>query len=119
MKDGSLVAFCVPRSGFEEHGVDDSGDVEMGEAGEESSKQKQPKVNVATLFSGDEFEVFCSAFDPHGEKIYAATKDGKLLGFEVKQVFDLLAKGCDAIPPLEPSFVIQIPGNAWAWQIVV
>ena len=119
LKDGSLVAFCAPRSGFEEYVVDDSGDVEMDGSGEESAKQQQPKVNVATLFSGDEFEVFCSAFDPLGEKIYAATKDGKLLGFEVKHVFNLIAMGCDAIPPLEPSFVIQIPGNAWAWQIVV
>ena len=124
LKDGSLVGFCVPRSGFEEQTPistlsDDSDDENMDESGDEVSKQNQPKVNVATLFSGDEYEVFCSAFDPLGEKIYAATKDGKLLGFELKQIFDLVAKGCDAIPPLEPSFVIQIPGNAWAWQIVV
>lgn len=119
LKDGSLVAFSVPRSGFEEQvsTTDDGGDEEM--EGAETSNEKQPKVNVATLFSGDEYEVFCSAFDPQGEKIYAATKDGKLLGFEVKQIFDLIAKGCDAIPPLEPTFVIQIPGNAWTWQIVV
>ena len=140
LKDGSLVAFCVPQAGFEEtnpksrskvvndDGDDDGdndgdgdGDEEMNGLGNEKQKgkQKQPKVNVATLFSGDEYEVFCSAFDPQGEKIYAATKDGKLLGFEVKAIFDLIASGCDAIPPLEPSFVIQIPGNAWAWQIAV
>jgi len=112
LKDGSLVAFSVPRSGFEE--LDDDGVEKM-----DGSDVEAPKVNVATLFLGDEFQIFCSAFDPLGEKIYAATKDGKLLGFEVKQIFDLLAKGCDAIPPLQPSFVIQIPGNAWAWQIVV
>jgi len=122
LKDGSLLAFCVPKAGFEENGsiskATTDGEKVNGSGGE-TRKQKQPKVNIATLFSGDEYEVFCSAFDPQGEKIYAATKDGKLLGFEVKQIFDLVAKGCDAIPPLEPSFVIQIPGNAWAWQIVV
>jgi len=122
LKDGSLVAFCVPKAGFEEASsakADENGDISMADSDNGSRKQKQPKVNVATLFSGDEYEVFCAAFDPQGEKIYAATKDGKLLGFEVKQIFDLIAMGGDAIPPLEPSFVIQIPGNAWAWQIVV
>ena len=125
LKDGSLVAFCVPKTGFEENSVlsetASNGSVEKmnEELSDETSEQNQPKVNIATLFSGDEYEVFCSAFDPQGEKLYAATKDGKLLGFEVKQIFDLIAIGCDAIPPLEPSFVIQIPGNAWAWQIVV
>jgi hypothetical protein len=122
LKDGSLVAFCVPKAGFEETSsakADESGDISRAGSGDGNRKQKQPKVNVATLFSGDEYEVFCAAFDPQGEKIYAATKDGKLLGFEVKQIFDLIAMGGDAIPPLEPSFVIQIPGNAWAWQIVV
>eukprot|EP00536_Pseudo-nitzschia_multiseries_P002745 jgi/Psemu1/184298/e_gw1.38.112.1 len=125
LKDGSLVAFCVPKAGFEEvkskvrtktkNGVDGK----PNGPGDEKRKRKIPKVSLATLFKGDEYEVFCSAFDPHGEKIYAATKDGKLLGFEVKVIFDMIGRGCDKIPPLEPSFVIQIPGNAWAWQIVV
>ncbi|VEU37090.1 unnamed protein product [Pseudo-nitzschia multistriata] len=125
LKDGSLVAFCVPKAGFEgskskkhtSKTVDD--DVQMKESSDEKSKHETPVVCVATLFKGDEYEVFCSTFDPQGEKIYAATKDGKILGFEVKAIFDLLCSGCDTIPPLEPTFVIQIPGNAWAWQIIV
>ena len=93
LKDGSLVVFCVPEDGFDEStAIADSG----------SDDEKQPKVKVVTLFSGDEFEVFCSAFDPQGEKIYAATKDGKLLGFEVAAVFDLITDGCEVIPPLQP-----------------
>lgn len=125
LKDGSLVAFSVPKAGFEENSsipqatTDDNDDEKMNGSDDETRDQKQLKVSVATLCSGDEYEVFCSAFDPQGENIYAATKDGKLLGFKVKQIFDLIAMGCDAVPPLEPSFVIQIPGNAWAWQIVV
>mmetsp|Transcript_1681 Transcript_1681/g.4411 ORF Transcript_1681/g.4411 Transcript_1681/m.4411 type:complete len:626 (-) Transcript_1681:1186-3063(-) len=126
LKDGSLVAFCVPKAGFEEVGSSSKaratkkkGEKNLTEPGDEKRKRKIPKVSIATLFKGDEYEVFCSAFDPHGNKIYAATKDGKLLGFEVKVIFDLIARGCDKIPPLEPRFVIQIPGNAWAWYIVV
>jgi len=122
LKDGSLVAFCVPKAGFEEVSSKTrakTSDEEMKEPGDKNRKRKTPKVNVATLFKGDEYEVFCSAFDPHGEKIYAATKDGKLLGFEVKAIFDRISSGCGKMLPLEPTFVIQIPGNAWAWQIMV
>jgi len=125
LKDGSLVVFSVPIEGFEEDvsisqaSVNGSTDETTNKSTHETGKKESPKVNVATLFSGDEYEVFCSAFDPQGEKLYAATKDGKLLGFDVKEIFDLITIGCDAIPPLEPSFVIQIPGNSWAWQIVV
>ena len=134
LKDGSLVAFCVPHAGFEESSSsaaaaattsDDNDDDDNDDKDKddnmmnESNDDRLPKVQVATLFKGDEYEVFCSAFDPQGEKLYAATKDGKLLGFEVAAIFDLIAKGCEVIPPLQPSFVIQIPGNAWAWQIMV
>mmetsp|Transcript_56259 Transcript_56259/g.63683 ORF Transcript_56259/g.63683 Transcript_56259/m.63683 type:complete len:610 (+) Transcript_56259:29-1858(+) len=125
LKDGSLVAFCVPRAGFEEstaNNDDDDGydnDDDKDDSMSGSSDYRKPRVKVATLFKGDEYEVFCSAFDPQGEKIYAATKDGKLLGFEVAAIFDLIAEDCDVIPPLQPSFVIQVPGNAWAWQIMV
>lgn len=125
LKDGSLVAFCVPQAGFEETRsvsrvlTDHDRDEKINGSGDETQKEREHKVNIATLFSGDEYELFCSAFDPQGEKIYAATKDGKLLGFEMKRTYDLIAMGCDVIPPVEPSFVIQIPGNAWVWQIVV
>jgi hypothetical protein len=142
LKDGSLVAFCVPHAGFEESssssaatstsdGNDDDDDDDNNNDNDndnddkddsmmnESNDDRLPRVQVATLFKGDEYEVFCSAFDPQGEKLYAATTDGKLLGFEVAAIFDLIAKGCEVIPPLQPSFVIQIPGNAWAWQIMV
>jgi len=125
-QDGSLVAFCVPRAGFEESTANDDDDDDGYDNDDDKddsmsgpSDYKKPRVKVATLFKGDEYEVFCSAFDPQGEKIYAATKDGKLLGFEVAAIFDLIAEDCDVIPPLQPSFVIQVPGNAWAWQIMV
>lgn len=124
LKDGSLVAFSVPTAGFEEVSkkgtTDDADDEKLDASGVDSKeKRKKPKVNIATIFPGDEYEVFCSAFDPQGDKIYAATKDGKLLGFDVKGIFNLISTSCDAIPHINPSFVIQIPGNAWAWEIVV
>lgn len=131
LKDGSLIAFCVPQASFEEtipeiasNDKDTSND-----NGDNNDHNKDAKMNgmgdekhvrLATLFKGDEYEVFTSAFDPQGEKIYAATKDGKLLGFEVAAIFDLISNNdCEVIPPIQPTFVIQIPGNAWAWQIVV
>jgi hypothetical protein len=101
LSDGSLAAFSVPQAGFEEQGG------------------QQSPVLISTIFPGEQYHITCSAFDPHGEKIYAATSDGKLLGFEVEATFNALASGSEETPSTKPNFVIQIPGGATAWHIVV
>jgi WD40 repeat protein len=103
--DGSIAAFWVPKSGFEESTDDDD--------------EKRPKVKIAVVFKSDKLEVTCSAFDPHGERLYAVTKGGRILGFEVGATFGSLSVDVPAIPRLKPSFVIQIPGGASAWQVVI
>ena len=68
LNDGSLVAFSTPMSAWEE-------DV--------NGKRPIPKAKVATIFKSSDQVITSAAFDPQGERIYAATKDGNLLGFEV------------------------------------
>lgn len=122
LSDGSLVAFWVPVEAF---------DVPSNENGEgydapSTTDAATPMVRCATIFRSDQYFVTCSAWDPHDhqDRLYAATRDGKLLGFEVARVFDILAQGQSlAGPPtppiLQPNFVVSIPGGATTWQIAV
>lgn len=103
--DGSIAAFWVPESAFKESTDDD--------------EEKHPKVKIAVIFKSDKFEVTCSAFDPHGDRLYAVTKGGKILGFEVGSAFGQLSMDAPEIPRLKPSFVIQIPGGASGWHVVI
>lgn len=105
LSDGSIAAFWVPESGFDECIEDD--------------EEKRPKVKISIIFQSEKYVVTCSAFDPHGEKLYAVTKDGKLLGFEVGAAFGHLSMNTAELPSLQPNFVIQIPGGACAWHVVI
>jgi WD40 repeat protein len=105
LSDGSLVAFWVPISGWEEE--------------EEHEPAPVPTVKLATIFKSTTHFITCAAFDPHGDKIYAATKDGNLLGFEVASIFDHFARNASNIPMIKPSFTILIPGGATVWHLLV
>lgn len=96
-----------------------------------TSNKTIPKVQLVTIFDNHHY-ITCAAFDPQGERIYAASKDGTLLGFEVKHVFDKLKAACTTsgaaaaaakaplvIPPLPISFRIHIPGGSTAWHLIV
>ena len=76
-------------------------------------------VKVATIFKSSQHFVSSAAFDPQGEKIYAGTKEGNLLGFEVSSLFDGLEVGASVAARIEPSFTIIIPGGANVWSILI
>ena len=103
MDDGSLVAFWVPTSGFDDNS--EGGDT--------------PVVKIATIYKSGANFITCAAFDPHGDRVYAATKEGKLLGFEVGHVFDAFCNGSIEIPQVNANFTIQIPGGATVWHLIV
>jgi WD40 repeat protein len=103
LNDGSLVAYWVPRSSWEENA--------MGES--------DPVVKVATIFKSESHFVTFASIDPHGSKVYAGTKEGKILGFDISVVFDYLAADATEIPELKPNFTISIPGGAMIWNMVV
>ena len=100
MNDGSLAAFWVPNSAW-------------------ADQEEEPKVKSTTFLKSDEHFVTCASFDPQGDRIYAATKEGKLLGFDVTSIFDAFSRNCSEMPHIEPSFTIQIPGGATAWHLIV
>eukprot|EP00980_Cylindrotheca_fusiformis_P003093 scaffold720_cov114-Cylindrotheca_fusiformis.AAC.1 len=103
LNDGSMVAYWAPLSSWEEN----------------SEGSSDPEVQVATVFKSESHFVTFASFDPHGGKVYAGTKAGKILGFDISAVFDCLAAGSEAIPELEPQFIVTIPGRALIWDIVV
>lgn len=109
LMDGSLVVFWIPHYAW-------------GDVDEEQQKQLpkgSPKVQVVTIYKSEKRTITCAAFDPHGEQIYAATKDGKLMGFQVSSIFSKFAKGRLSFTQLKPSFEIHIPGGATAWHLLV
>lgn len=101
LDDGSLAAFWVPVDAWEVR------------------PKREPDMHLAVLFKSDDFFVTCASFDPDGDKIYAGTASGKLLGFEAAMVFNRLAAGASEIPAIKPNFVIHVPGGASVSQIVV
>eukprot|EP00934_Nitzschia_sp_Nitz4_P001297 Nitzschia sp. Nitz4//scaffold4_size323378//229440//231143//NITZ4_000690-RA/size323378-processed-gene-0.373-mRNA-1//-1//CDS//3329553489//1297//frame0 len=102
LNDGSLVVFWAPMSLWEEH----------------ESDTTQEKISMVTIHKSEEHFITCAAFDPHGDKIYAATKTGKLLGLEVSSIFHALSLGGD-MPQVQPDFVIPIPGGSMVWHLIV
>ncbi len=102
LNDGSLVAFWVPISSWEDKKV-----------------VPPPQVKIATIHKNDESHISCASFDPDGDKIYAATCSGKLLGFEVSTVFEELAADAEMMSKITPGFVINVPGGASILHIVV
>jgi WD40 repeat protein len=104
LHNGSLVVFQAPSDGFTTC----------------TELESNPVVKLATLWDYSKHSITCAAFDPHGEKLYAASKDGILMGFEVKTLFDALKSTKHTAPtPVEPSFRIDIPGGATAWHLLV
>jgi WD40 repeat protein len=106
LNDGSLVAFWAPLSAWEEPDANENGAPPL-------------TVKLVTIFKSTTHFITCAAFDPQGEKIYAATKEGNLLGFEVAPIFNDFAAGSSKISLVKPSFTILIPGGATVWQLLV
>jgi hypothetical protein len=102
LNDGSLVAFWVPFASWEDNG-----------------EGSDPEVKVATIFQSTCHFITSASFDPHGDRIYAGTNEGKLLGFEVASVYNHLAGDSAEISQIQPNFTISIPGRATVWDIVV
>lgn len=102
LSDGSLVAFWVPVTAWEDQ-----------------NNVQPTHVKIATVHKAEGLHISCATLDPYGDKIYAATSSGSLLGFEVSAVFDELANDVEATPTIQPSFAINVPGGASVSHIVV
>lgn len=112
------------------------------DAGEEEVKASTKYAIVVPLWNNTvKHFITCAAFDPQGERVYAASKDGTLMGFEVKLLFDFLmscspSRGTPpiipsgsktvvaspikgGIPLVTPKFKVNIPGGASAWHLLV
>lgn len=102
LNNGSLVVFQAPSHAFQSY---------------PHSSTSSPSVRLATLWDAN--PVTCAAFDPHGEKVYAGTKDGVLLCFQVNKIFESLQTQYTPMPTATPLFRIEIPGGPTAWHLLV
>lgn len=140
LQDGSIHLFQVPPRAFEKQSndvKDDENDkMEIGNE-EEEAEVVPSKVLICKVFQSDDYEITCASFGPHGQRLYAATSNGKLLGFDVTSLFETLwnrpleddddddkrkdgvRKDLSSLPALQPNFIISIPGGACVWHLVV
>lgn len=100
LEDGSLVAFSVAATAWED-------------------SEEAPIVRIATIHKSDELHIACASFDPYGDKLYAATTAGKLLGFETATLFDQLVSDMEEMPTITLGFVIHVPGGASVSHVIV
>jgi WD40 repeat protein len=103
LNNGSLIIFRAPPDGWESY----------------PQIETSPLVKLSTLWEGSMHSITCAAFDPHGDKVYAATKDGILMCFKVKKLFDFLKAEYDTMSVAKPFFRVDIPGGATAWHLLV
>jgi WD40 repeat protein len=103
LNDGSIVAFHVPLNGWTKL----------------FPSAVPPSVKIVPIFKSEDHFVTAAAFDPQGERIYAATDSGHLLGFEVATIFDHLAEGARVLPKIKPNFTIFVPGGSSVWHVQV
>ncbi|CAB9516698.1 Retinoblastoma-binding protein 5 [Seminavis robusta] len=101
LADGSLILFWVPLSALWQDGT--------------------PKVRLAKLDTKQN-TITCASFDPQGQRVYASTKQGALLGFHVERLFQQLMAPTlpsTSLKPLPPKFTIRIPGGAAVWHLLL
>lgn len=82
-----------------------------------------PSVHIIPLLDDPATLITCAAFDHHGDRVYAASRDGKLLGFEVSGIWKVIHVAyqtgfrCE-VPNVQPTFKIAA-GGASAWHLLV
>ena len=133
LEDGSLVLFSFPRDSFLEPCALGSSTAQE----EESNRSNTGKVVYLT--TGQEHSIACASFAKRGQVVYAATKKGKLLGFDVPSLLSdalfntsypldssigriletskVILKD-ETIMPLGESFHAKIPGGAVSNHLV-
>ena len=116
-QDGRLAVFYLnPDAWYRST----NGTNEEGEDAEQE-EQEEDMVHVLTLTTSDSYDIACAAFSPTGNEIFAATKDGYILGWknlEEKTFWKALAEKAPAIETT-PSVVATIPTKPTLWQLVV
>lgn len=111
LKSGKVVLFRAPPNAWEL--VDKEVPKESN-----NNNQSEPVVKMMTLW--DKHEVTCAAFDPYGDKVYMATKNGKLLGVDIKGVLTGHLGDHWGAPNISDnaSFEISVPSAAQSWHLV-
>lgn len=111
LSDGSLVLFWIPEAAWCER------------KGDGAEANNNNSARIWTLWNDTASNtITCASFDPQGQRIYAATREGNLLGFEVGTVFEAITSPTQQqIPACEKQchFTIRIPGGATVWHLIV
>lgn len=129
LSDGSLVLFWVPPQSFVSSSEKPSMDLDDSSIDHQNDENalldpENPRALIVPLWNDD--WITCAAFDHHGDRVFAATKNGTLLGFRVADVW-LALQGAWAgtggpsgtlLPKVEPHFRLAIGGST-AWHLLV
>lgn len=102
LNDGSIVAFWVPPASWEDPG----------------DENPEPFVTIATVFKDESNFITYAIFDSQGKKVYAGTKEGKVIGFDSSDVFQHVEVP-SFLQRLTPGFIISVPGRSSIWGLVI
>lgn len=132
LEDGSLVLFSFPRESFQEPCTSNS-------STEEKESNRYNTGKIVYLMTGKRHSIACASFGKRGQVIYAATNNGKLLGFNIPSIISTALFRTDfpldssvvrvsetsigvpnneIIVALEETFHAKIPGGAMSYQLV-
>lgn len=89
--------------------------------------EADPTGIVYTLYhNAKAAAVTCAAFDPHGDRVYAALDNGQCLGWSLHLIWEMLTTyddgGTDALPipePPAPSFQVTNAAGVTVWDLLV
>lgn len=133
LSNGTLVLFWFHRSAFyvrdDERQEEDN--EELDEDSELTAQHYAPKALIVPLWNDPSVHfITCAAFDHHGDRVYSATKDGTLLGFDVTDIWKALEASVVArsqsdgstpqrLPRVTPHFKLSTSGGSSAWHLLV
>ena len=117
LEDGSLVIFWEHAS------------VWVLQDKEDADSTTQPIIIPIWKSPNEQQKVTCAAFDTLGDRIYAATMDGKTMGFDITGIWNVFTTAVATaatnstselqLPVVRPHFTIDIPGASSSWHLLV
>ena len=137
--DGSLVIFYVPKNAFSQSYRQQSSPAQGAVQQQQQQQQQQElapsssRAIIIPLWKDSSCPVTCAAFDHRGDKVFAATRHGELLGFDVSTLWDTLLRQQQPLTAttfqqspqqtllpnsLSPKFKITIGGST-AWHLLI
>jgi WD40 repeat protein len=125
LTDGTLVVFWMPANVWTHGKVVDDDREPSNDDQDAVPLYEQAKTLIIPLWDDtDEHFITCASFHPHRDRVYAATKEGTLLGWDIESLLQTLQSytGVQSVtlPMVYPRFAIESNvSSAAAWYLLV